>query len=115
MGEWLCSDKCSKFIHDSRQDQDALYHLYGIELHGIFDTTIADLIRRVWVSKARGIGRLKGMDSLATDTIRNAKDYKVLFSLQTHRTGKYIKLEDLKKTNNGNKNKVNDKKNENGV
>merc|ERR1712079_940971 len=27
--DWLSSDKCFKFIHDSRQDQDALYHCYG--------------------------------------------------------------------------------------
>lgn len=38
--EWLKSDQCCKYIHDSRQDQDALYHGHGIELGGIFDTTV---------------------------------------------------------------------------
>eukprot|EP01084_Bolivina_argentea_P286340 491181_1 len=97
--EWLSSDKCCKFIHDSRQDQDALYHLYGVSLQGIFDTTIANLVHRVWLSRTGGVTRLKGMDALAHDVIHSTKDYKVLLAIQSHQTGKYIKLEDIK--NNG--------------
>lgn len=37
---WLESDRCCKYIHGSRQDQDALYHCHGIELGGIFDTAV---------------------------------------------------------------------------
>ena len=55
---------CYKFIHDSRSDQDALFHLYGIELHGIFDTTIAYLIRKNKIFH-RNIYRLSSMDSVA--------------------------------------------------
>ena len=40
LAKWLRSEKCCKFIHDSRQDQDALYHCHDIELGGIFDTTV---------------------------------------------------------------------------
>ncbi|ETO28208.1 hypothetical protein RFI_08925 [Reticulomyxa filosa] len=56
--------KCPiKIIHDCRKDQDALYHVYGIRLNGIFDTSVAYLTRRVvgfgqFTSRLPGLGLL---------------------------------------------------------
>ena len=97
LSEWLESDNCSKFIHDSRQDQDALYHCHGVSLGGIFDTTVANLVYRVWIGKSRPCGRLIGMDALALDIIHKAGEYKVLFNINLAQTGKYLKLTDLQK------------------
>ena len=97
LSEWLSSDKCSKFIHDCRQDQDALYHCHEIVLGGIFDTTIADLVKRVWLTKANRCDRLKGMDSLSHSIIHSVKEYKVIFNVQPIKCGKYITLEQIKR------------------
>ncbi|ETO36084.1 hypothetical protein RFI_00978 [Reticulomyxa filosa] len=35
-----------KIIHDCRADQDALFHVYGIRLNGVFDTSVASVVKR---------------------------------------------------------------------
>ena len=74
---------CIKFIHDARCDQDALFHLYGIELHGIFDTTIANLVRKNRQFH-RNIDRLSSLDSVA---------YSVLVPKQMQNNYKNCKFE----------------------
>lgn len=103
--EWMSSERCTKFIHDSRQDQDALFHCHDVVLKGIFDTTIADLIKRVWLTKANRCDRLKGMDSLSHSIIHNAKEYKVMFSIQHRKCGNYITLNHLIEEREKEKNK----------
>jgi len=97
LAKWLRSDTCCKFIHDSRADQDALFHCHGIELGGIFDTTVADMVHRVHNQKQNRVNRLKGMASLANTIIDREDKYKVIFAVETNRAGKSIDLKDLQK------------------
>ena len=57
-----------KMIHDSRSDQDALCHVYNVKLSGIFDTTVANMVRRVCTFK-HFVTHLQSQDSLASRTL----------------------------------------------
>eukprot|EP00484_Ammonia_sp_Unknown_P007877 CAMPEP_0197080256 /NCGR_PEP_ID=MMETSP1384-20130603/214036_1 /TAXON_ID=29189 /ORGANISM="Ammonia sp." /LENGTH=581 /DNA_ID=CAMNT_0042519139 /DNA_START=918 /DNA_END=2663 /DNA_ORIENTATION=+ len=120
LAQWLSSDRCVKFVHDSRQDQDALYHSNGypligasssytirakikthciiamaVVLGGIFDTTIANLVYRVWFAKARA-SRLTGMDALSHSLIHNVQDYKVNLRINRDQTAGSVSVSDLR-------------------
>eukprot|EP00485_Elphidium_margaritaceum_P009005 CAMPEP_0202685180 /NCGR_PEP_ID=MMETSP1385-20130828/892_1 /ASSEMBLY_ACC=CAM_ASM_000861 /TAXON_ID=933848 /ORGANISM="Elphidium margaritaceum" /LENGTH=371 /DNA_ID=CAMNT_0049339461 /DNA_START=114 /DNA_END=1229 /DNA_ORIENTATION=- len=103
---WLSSAKCMKFIHDSRQDQDALYHQYDITLQGVFDTTVADLVHRTWVGKSKDLVRLNGMNAVAKNSIRSVRDYMVNFMVEDDKIAPSISAKELRQRSRRNKSRI---------
>lgn len=87
-------DGAYKCIHDVRSDQDALFHVYGIELHGVFDTTIAYLVGANKLGKK--IDFLTGMNAVSEIMLKNHINSTMKFQI-------YKNIKDIGKEIVGNK------------